>query len=503
MTSWMLRKRPFCLIALAWLAVASPSVVAAAWSLVLQQGQIGLTLPDVREGLWEVAGNRADVDTAVSVKDGIATVWFRPASQLRSSRVIHTDPVNPVLLKNVRAELNNVTVKIDLYGKGTLPERSSVAGQVMVEVESLEHPRLKTQGWTFEGSLDGALADLTVEGQLRSESGLVASVTARNVAGEFLAVRGSMVVDGEQGGKGMASTFTDWPGLLELTRGQIQAQATVRVEPNTPMSLHSQLDFENVDGVMDRTAVSGLNGRLLVTVDGDDLAAHFRDLHVGQISSGIGFGPIRFLADYNAPLEDPGAGVLDIQQATAGFLDGHLRVAPGAIDPSGPAWQFPVEVYDVSLAALLQVYPAEGIEGTGQLSGRIPVGVSDAGIEVDGGKVSAKAPGGVLRLPAERLQAMLGGSQAMELVLKALQNFHYSVLDSTIDYDEKGKLMLDLTLEGENPEVRGGQPVVLNINLEEDIPALLTSLQLSGRVNEAVTERVRERLEQSGQEAMP
>lgn len=77
------------------------------------------------------------------------------------------------------------------------------------------------------------------------------------------------------------------------------------------------------------------------------------------------------------------------------------------------------------------------------------------------------------------------------------------MLSSAIDYDEKGKLTLGLRLEGNNPDIRNGQPVVLNVNLEEDIPALLTSLQLSGRVNEAVTERVRERLQQSGQEATP
>ena len=52
-------------------------------------------------------------------------------------------------------------------------------------------------------------------------------------------------------------------------------------------------------------------------------------------------------------------------------------------------------------------------------------------------------------------------------------------------------------------ELRGGQPVVLNVNLEEDIPALLTSLQLSGRVNEAVTRRVRELLQESGEETAP
>jgi hypothetical protein len=37
--------------------------------------------------------------------------------------------------------------------------------------------------------------------------------------------------------------------------------------------------------------------------------------------------------------------------------------------------------------------------------------------------------------------------------------------------------------------------VVLNVNLEENIPALLTSLQLSGRVSDAVAERIRKMLQ--------
>ncbi len=82
----------------------------------------------------------------------------------------------------------------------------------------------------------------------------------------------------------------------------------------------------------------------------------------------------------------------------------------------------------------------------------------------------------------------------MRLVAEALQNFHYSVLESTIDYDQEGNLMLGLHLEGRNPKVRDGHPIVLNINLEENIPALLTSLQLSGRVNETVTRKVQELL---------
>ncbi|MGV8546259.1 intermembrane phospholipid transport protein YdbH family protein, partial [Pseudomonas aeruginosa] len=34
-----------------------------------------------------------------------------------------------------------------------------------------------------------------------------------------------------------------------------------------------------------------------------------------------------------------------------------------------------------------------------------------------------------------------------------------------------------------------------NVNLEEDVPALLTSLQLSDRVSETILQRVQERME--------
>lgn len=500
LTPW--KRWTYLAVQVVFVLTAQPAF-AAGWSLMLQQGQIGLTLPDIHSGGWAVTGIRADVVTAVEADDRAATVHFRPGSRLRAAGVVQESTDSSLQLEDVRVDLRDVTLTVNLKGTEPLPDRSAVAGHVVVEVGALNYPRLKRQGWRFEGTVNGPLTDLSVEGQVRSDAGLVADVTVRSVPGEFLAARITAQIEGEQGGKAMAGTLVDWPEILELDAGQVRAEAELRMAPDTPLALHGQLNFDGVDGLMDRTAISDLNGRLLVSLERGSLVARFRDVTIGQINSGIGIGPVRFLADYEAPQSDALAGVLNLQQATAGFLDGRLRVSPGAIDLSTKPWQVPVDVYDVSLARLLQVYPTEGLEGTGELSGRIPVLISDAGIKVEQGKISAIAPGGVLELPAERLQAMLGSSEAMTLVVEALQNFHYSVLESTIDYDEKGKLVLDLSLEGENPEVRGGQPVVLNISLEEDIPALLTSLQLSGRVNEAVTERVRERLQQSGQEAVP
>jgi hypothetical protein len=121
-------------------------------------------------------------------------------------------------------------------------------------------------------------------------------------------------------------------------------------------------------------------------------------------------------------------------------------------------------------------------------------------VRVERGRLVALEPGGQLQLSAERLRALGQKNQTMELVSKALENFRYSALSSDIDYDENGTLILGLHLKGNSPEVGDGRAVVLNINLEENIPALLTSLQLSGRVTDAVAERVKKLLKKRERE---
>ena len=86
-------------------------------------------------------------------------------------------------------------------------------------------------------------------------------------------------------------------------------------------------------------------------------------------------------------------------------------------------------------------------------------------------------------------------NQAMRIVTEALEDFHYDLLSGQVNYDETGKLLMNLRLEGRNPDLEKGRPIHFNINLEEDIPALLASLQLSGKVSDTIQQRVKERLE--------
>lgn len=488
-----------CLWAIFLCVMLAQPVYGGGWSFALQQGRMDIDLPDYENDAWKAVGIRAKVVNSIQASSEQLRVTFKPGSHLVIGRVDGPG----VELHNVRVNLDGVGLTVELGSSDPLPERTRIDGQLSVDIGELTHPRLIPQQWRFEGMVHGALAGLELNGRLESGAGLVLDLSLRNQFDDEVIANLRLSGAAQAAGNVLSATLNDWPELLSLDSGELVLETSLRIQPGAPLTLDARLEFTEVSGIVDRTAVTGLSGRLLLGLEDEEVSAGLRDFWVKEVDSGIGVGPIRLLADYQAEVASPLAGKLALHQATADFLGGRLRIAPRTVDFSAQPWHLPLEVYDLSLEQVLQLYPTEGLSGTGRLTGRLPIRVTRSGVEVERGTLFAEAPGGVLTMPADRLRALLGGSDAMALVVQALQNFHYSVLSSTIHYDEKGKLSLGVKLEGENPDYRGGQPVVLNINLEEDIPALLTSLQLSGRVNEAVTERVRERLKQSGQEAVP
>ena len=101
---------------------------------------------------------------------------------------------------------------------------------------------------------------------------------------------------------------------------------------------------------------------------------------------------------------------------------------------------------------------------------------------------------GVSLLASAVSNAMAASNQGMKIVMQALQNFHFSVLSAGVSYSKEGQLLLALKLEGNNPDFEKGRAVNFSINLEENLPAMITSLQLSGQVSELVKKRVQQRL---------
>ncbi|WP_197061284.1 YdbH domain-containing protein [Marinobacter sp. MCTG268] len=437
---------------------------------------------------WTMGEGRINLTVSGTASEQAATLTLGEQSRVEFDDI--AAPGKDSRLDGLWVNLAGVTLVGEYQLTPMELERLAVEGPFEATVATIHHPQLLPQPWRFDGQLDGTLSELKIDGRLSSDAGVDADMDMNYPFEGIPALEVSMNAVGASGGRALADTFTAWPAALEVSDGRVETALSARF-PSQGIRVQGDLVFDNLDGLYDRTAWTGLDGRVNLNLDNDHVNVRTSDLVLDALNPGIALRDVRVAGLYRSPRDQIANGTLVLDQASSELLGGEVRVTPGEWQLADMPLRIPLELSGIELAKLMQVYPAEGLAGSGLLQGAIPVRVGPEGVSIDAGQVQAVAPGGTLKLPADRLKGMAQGNQAMALVVQAMENFHYSVLNSTIDYAQDGTLMLGLRLEGSSPEVRDGHPIVLNINLEEDIPALLTSLQLSGRVNEAVTEKVR------------
>jgi len=71
-----------------------------------------------------------------------------------------------------------------------------------------------------------------------------------------------------------------------------------------------------------------------------------------------------------------------------------------------------------------------------------------------------------------------------------LSDFRYETLNSEVDLDDQGNLVLGLSLGGRNPGHYGGQEVRFNIRVEQNLDPLLQSLRLSDTLTRSIENRL-------------
>ncbi len=359
----------------------------------------------------------------------------------------------------------------------------------------LQHAQLRPQRWYWQGPLVASQEQVQLDGTLRNDAALQLKLQLQHNQAKGLNLHAQLAELFLRSGNPLQDSFSAWPALLELNNGRLNADATLSLATDQQQPTVSvNLTGKGLSGIYDRTALEGLDSQMVLRLDPRRLELNISELRLAQANPGIPLGPVQLKGRYTADLHAPDKGQLQLEHAQTALMGGQLRLAVGHWDLAAEPLQFPIEVEGLELEQLFILYPTEGLAGSGTLDGNLPLQISSQGVTITQGQLSARAPGGQLQFHSERIRALGRSNPAMQLVTQSLEDFRFTTLSSQVDYNQQGKLALAMRLEGQNPAIEQGRPIHFNINLEEDIPTLLASLQLTDKVSEIIKQRVQQRM---------
>jgi len=190
-------------------------------------------------------------------------------------------------------------------------------------------------------------------------------------------------------------------------------------------------------------------------------------------------------------------GAVAVQDFDVGFAGGRMRtrglVKPGdALDADGMIY-----VQSVDLAQLFQLIGLEGLEGTGRITGKVPVRLRGENLTIGKGTLNAEGPG-KLKYSGTALQQQLSNREdTVGTVAQVLSDFRYKKLSMELTKEPSGTGTIMLRMDGANPAVYDGHPFAFNIRIESDFHKL-GRIALGGV--EAVTNVIRRPERPTGQE---
>ncbi len=156
---------------------------------------------------------------------------------------------------------------------------------------------------------------------------------------------------------------------------------------------------------------------------------------------------------------------------------GSLRFSENRIEDTA------LELSHINLGRVLAFADIGGLEGSGFLDVSLPVGSDQGGIYIKNGTFSANGPG--------RLAYTTEGVAGSNIGLQALENFQYKDLSGSLNYQSDGGYQLTIHLEGRNPDLYGGHPIVFNLNIGGSLPELFEAMFLTGSFEESILKRIR------------
>ncbi len=179
--------------------------------------------------------------------------------------------------------------------------------------------------------------------------------------------------------------------------------------------------------------------------------------------------------DLSVDVKRPNEGKLQITKLKIPFGGGSVMAnkISTSTDFKNPI-EMNLTIKNVELSELVGKVSNGDIKGKGKLSGNLKLIYHMNGkIEVQNGKLSGNEEG-IINVASTMIP---GDNEQVAMTRKVLENFHYNILEMSILADKDDNSLINMVVEGKNPEYMEGKKVKLNINLSGDtIPMLKRSL---------------------------
>lgn len=289
----------------------------------------------------------------------------------------------------------------------------------------------------------------------------------------------------------LADVLSPLPVDADLIAGDLHAQATFDWKlPESKTSFELQqwqlrgnlvTEATELAGFYEDTAFAGFNTVARWQLQ-PDLTLHHQgtsELRLAELNPGIQIHNLQTRYHY-----DTMGKQLNLQDSQLTLFDGLVTAEPFVLDFStSPAAgsEFNVQIDGIDISEVLSLAAYNQINASGLIDGNLPVSLTGLTPVITGGILQARAPGGSIRYNAGQGPS---GNQSLDLVYQALAHYQYESLQTTVDYAESGELQLGMQLQGLSPELNNGQRINLNLNISDDIPALLQSLQAAQNVSD-------------------
>jgi hypothetical protein len=277
-----------------------------------------------------------------------------------------------------------------------------------------------------------------------------------------------------------AGVLTSWSEPYDLTAGNLAVQMDFEWSEDLSLGADIIATMTDVDGFYDEYRFVGTRGDLLFRLTETGVELMPSAIAIGRADVGVELSDISLVA----AVREDSASVVDMRLQ---LLGGEAVFSPVSVDLEKMNSAFDIDLRGVALADVLAL-EGEDITGTGVLQGRLPIRLNNGLFSMTAGQLSAEPPGGTIRLASALGTAT--GQPGLDFALQALTNFSYSSLEMTADFAENGDLNIAVHLQGMNPEVENGRPILYNLTISENIPVLLESL----RAQYTITDRLKSRV---------